>query len=278
MKVLRGDELQLAEEVLLKHLPRSFKVYGFLHAMNRSKPTTLQVLVDAWPEFKVIVCRPDPDNKCALEFRPKVTYFSMDEQVLRRTMTQQDVIDWSSTFFIGGCPMSHRPMLQEMSSERRVNHRVFVSAHLMYLPDISHLRSPAPDSELQSRISSLSLSHADMVNQIWKFGGDEKSLRNIRNIISSFPSCCISDEQGEPLSWLLMYDYCALGLLYTRPEHRGKGHASLLVSTMCRRIHAQGYPLFCYIEEENKLSLKLFKRLGFTEDPSYRALWFEFNF
>ncbi|KAK7901433.1 hypothetical protein WMY93_018202 [Mugilogobius chulae] len=55
MKTLKRFELQVAEEVLKKHLPKSFKVYGFLYYINRGKPTTLEVVVDEWPDFKVII-------------------------------------------------------------------------------------------------------------------------------------------------------------------------------------------------------------------------------
>lgn len=175
---------------------------------------------------------------------------------------------------------------------------------LLYLPDISHLLAPdigryasennklltvynnnktffphfLLNSQLESRISSLNLSQVDMVNKTWKFGGNENGYRNIKNLISNFPTCCIVDTQGEPVAWILTYDYCALGILYTLPEHRGKGYAKVLISTMAKKLHAEGYPVYCFIEEDNMASYKLFQNLGFTEDACYRAAWFEFNF
>ncbi|XP_068581021.1 glycine N-acyltransferase-like protein 3 [Cebidichthys violaceus] len=278
MKILNKDELQIAEGVLLKHFPKSFKVYGFIYGINRKKPSTLEVIVDTWPDFKVIICRPDPKNKRALEFMKKVTYFSMDDQVLRKMLTEENAIDWSTYFLIGGFDVSHATMLKEVSSDREVNNKVFTLVHLLYLPDSSHLPTPAADSELESRISSLNLSHVDLVNKTWKFGGSKQGYMNIKNLISNFPSCCITDGQGQPVSWILVYDYCALGLLYTLPEHRGRGYAKVLVSTMARRLHTEGYPVYCFVEEDNMVSYKLFKNLGFIEDPSYRAAWFAFNF
>lgn len=133
-------------------------------------------------------------------------------------------------------------------------------------------------SDVESRISSLDLSHVDLVNRTWKFGGNKKGCSIIKNLISNFPSCCITDDQGQPVSWVLMYDYCAMGMLYTLPEHRGKGYAKVLVSAMAKRLTAEGYPVYCFIEEENVVSYRLFKNLGFIEDPSYRAAWFELNF
>lgn len=277
MKVLDKDELRVAEDVLLLHLPKSYKVYGFIHGVNRNKPTTRQLVVDSWPDFKVIISRPDPMNKRAMDFMKKISYYSMDEQVLRKMLTDENAVDWSTCFLIGGFDFSHAPILKEVSSDKKVNSRVYTLVHLMHLPDISCLLTPAVDSELESRISSLNLSHVDLVNKTWKFGGDEQRL-NVENLISNFPSCCITDSQGEPVSWILLYDYCAMGLLYTLPEHRGKGYAKVMVTTMAKKLHAEGYPLYCFIEEDNIVSYKLFKNLGFVEDASYRAAWFEFNF
>ncbi|KAM8859505.1 glycine N-acyltransferase-like protein 3 [Spinachia spinachia] len=279
MKILNKEELLIAEGVLLKHLPKSFKVYGFIYGINRKKPSTLEIVVDAWPDFKVIVCRPDPKNTRASALVKKVAYYSMDEQMLREMLTEENAVDWSaSSFYIGGFDASHAAMLKEVSSTRGVNSRIYTTVHLLYLPDSSHLPTPAADSNLESRISSLDLSHVDLVNQTWKFGGNKQGYMNIENLISHFPSYCITDDRGQPVSWILVYNYCALGILYTVPEHRGRGYAKVLISSMARRLRTDGYPVYCFIEEGNMGSYKLFTNLGFVEDPSYRAAWLEFNF
>lgn len=99
----------------------------------------------------------------------------------------------------------------------------------------------------------------------------------IRNMVTNFPSCCVLDLEGKPVSWILTYASCALGMLYTLPEHRGKGYAKVLINSMARKLTAQGYPVFCFIEEENRTSYQLFKSMGFSEDPSYRETWYGFN-
>ncbi|KAF7219856.1 glycine N-acyltransferase-like protein 3 [Nothobranchius furzeri] len=278
MKVLNKDELHVAEHVLLKHLPKSFKVYGFLFGINRGKPTTQEIVVDTWPDFRVILSRPDPKNKHSQEFMKKVTVFCTDEVVLRRVLREENPIDWSTYFLVGGLDITHEPLFKEVSTENKVNHRHYTLVHLLYLPDISFLLSPDVDSELESRISSLDLSHVDLVNKTWKFGGNAQGYRNIQNLISNFPTFCIRDIQGDPVAWILVYDYCALGMLYTLPEHRGKGYAKVLISTMAKKLHAEGFPVYCFIEDNNTMSYKLFTNMGFLEDSSYRAAWIEFNF
>lgn len=132
----------------------------------------------------------------------------------------------------------------------------------------------SPSSSL--KLSSLKESHLDLVNRSWKFGRDDSKLM-IKNMILNFPSCCVLDSNDQPVAWILTYASCALGMLYTLPEHRGKGYAKALVTIMSKRLHSQGYPVYCFIEEENHLSYSLFTSLGFTEEPHYRAAWFVFN-
>ncbi|CAB1313031.1 unnamed protein product [Coregonus sp. 'balchen'] len=145
-------------------------------------------------------------------------------------------------------------MVMAVASERKVPGNKVAVCHMMTLQDPSRL--PPVESEIESTISSLDESHTDLVNKTWKFGNAEHSVRMIRNMIRHYPSCC---------------------MLYTLQEHRGQGLAKALVSSMSRRLYAQGYPVYCFIEEENTLSYSLFTNLGFTEDPQYRAAWFDFN-
>lgn len=278
MKVLNREELLIAEAVLLQHLPKSYKVYGFLYYMNRNQPTTLEVMVDTWPDFKVIICRPDPKNKLALDLINKVTCFCTDEQALRKALTEEKVIDWSTYFVIGGLDHSHTPLLKEIAHDIKIKNRHLSFVRLLYLPDASFLKSPATDSEIESKVSSLSLSHVELVNQTWKFGRNQQGYNLIKNLITNFPSCCIIGEQGQPVSWIMVYDYGALGILYTLPEHRGKGYAKVLICTMAKKLVAESRPVFCFIEEDNTSSYKLFKDMGFVVDETFRAVWFEFNF
>jgi ribosomal protein S18 acetylase RimI-like enzyme len=133
-------------------------------------------------------------------------------------------------------------------------------------------------SEDHFRISSLNDSNVELVNKTWKFGGDEDGGRRVKKMIGNFPSCCIIDDHGQPVSWIILDDFCTMGMLHTLPAHRGKGYAKALVSCLARKLHAQGFPVYCFVEEENAVSYKLFKSLGFVEDPSYRASWWDCNF
>ncbi|XP_035256892.1 glycine N-acyltransferase-like protein 3 isoform X2 [Anguilla anguilla] len=278
MKILNKAELQQAGKVLQSHLPKSSKVYGYLFGMNRNKPHTLEVIVDSWPDFKTIICRPDPKNAHTLLYKNRLNFFSTDEKILKKMLTEDKVLDWNKYFRIGGFDIRHATMLKDVAATKGATFRQLILVHLLVLQDPNLLPQLTVNSDMEARISSLNESHVSLVNKTWKFGGDEKGFQLIKYLISHFPTCCITDEEGCPVSWVLLYDYCAMGLLYTAPDYRGRGYTKILISTMATRLHAQGYPVYCFIEEENQLSYRLSKKLGFTEDPSYRAAWYEFNY
>ncbi|XP_061766543.1 glycine N-acyltransferase-like protein 3 [Nerophis ophidion] len=274
MKILQKEEVLIAERVLLKYLPRSFQVYGFLYAFNRNKPSNVQFVVDQWPDFQVIMSCPDREQE--LTFVPETKIYCTDEKVLKKMLTEEDIIDWSA-YILGVCNVSFTSMLNEVSTNRKVSYRPLSVTHSMYLPDSSFLLKPTFGSEVESKISSLNLSHVDLLNRTWKYGGDERGYNYITFLISNFPSYCITDDQGQPVSWILVYDYLAMGLLYTLPKYRQKGYATVLAHAMARKLLADDYPVYCQIDEKNIQSKKIFKNLGFTEDPSYRDVWFEYN-
>uniref|UniRef100_A0A672MSH3 Glycine N-acyltransferase-like protein n=1 Tax=Sinocyclocheilus grahami TaxID=75366 RepID=A0A672MSH3_SINGR len=180
------------------------------------------------------------------------------EEVLRRMLAVEDAIDWS-TYFLGGMTSFSPPPKKHYVISMN-------SGYLNKFCDLEPRLSP----------SSLNESHVELVNRSWKFGCVDSKLM-IKNMILNFPSCCVLDSDDQPVAWILTYASCALGMLYTLPEHRGKGYAKALITIMSKRLHSQGYPVYCFIEEENHLSYSLFTSLGFTEEPDYRAAWFVFN-
>ncbi|KAL3050130.1 hypothetical protein OYC64_012218 [Pagothenia borchgrevinki] len=268
---LTGEQLKMAETQLKRYLPRSQQVYGYLVLRNRVRSDPVRVFVDRWPEFNVIVCKPQYEQKGDL-FKD-IPVFAIDEAILEDIIRKSNVLDWTQLICIG-INLRHIEIFKAVASEKGVSSSQLAVCHMMILKDVSNL--PSIDSPGIS-LSSLDESHVGLVNQMWKFAKNKEAVRMIRNMLANFPSCCVLDAEGKPVSWILTYATCAMGILYTLPEHRGKGYAKVLISTMAKRLHAQGYPVYCFIEEENETSYKLFKNLGFTQEPSHREAWFGFN-
>ncbi|XP_041107953.1 glycine N-acyltransferase-like protein 3 [Polyodon spathula] len=278
MLILGTEELRIAESALKEYFPQSIKVYGCLFNLNREKPHNLEVLVDSWPDFKTLICKP---QRKSVQDREGVfniySVFSKDKDNLQKLLEETGVVDWSTFALFGGIEIGHVDMMRELAVSKNASSKIRSVTHVMMLRDVKHLPRLPSESNASHMLSSLDESHAELVNKTWSYGGTQISYRSVKNYILNFPNFCILDECGSPVAWILLYQHCALGLLYTLPEHRRKGYARVLVTVMCKHLLSQGYPVYCFIEEDNEASYRLFKSLGFEEDPDYRAVWFELN-
>ncbi|KAL1004803.1 hypothetical protein UPYG_G00050790 [Umbra pygmaea] len=259
MKILDKDEMQDAEIILQSHLPLCMQVYGFLCSINRNKPHALEVVVDSWPDFQ---------NEHVKEFKKRVSFFCKDEEVFKRMVTEENAIDLSRDLILS-FDIRHEPMLKEILAAKGDIIKLLSSSHTLMLSDPTLL--PQLNSDIESSVSYLKESHIELVNKTWKFGGDGPSYRTIEHFIRHYPTGCITDDQGQPMCWVVMYDDCASGIMYTLPEHRGRGLAKALISSMSRKVHAQGYPVYCFVDEGHTVSYSLLLSLGFTEDPQHRV-------
>ncbi|MCI4376779.1 hypothetical protein PGIGA_G00192400 [Pangasianodon gigas] len=270
MKLLSKEELRKAEEALTHYFPQSLQVYGYICIINRIEADPSDVLVDQWPDFSVLFIRPKRQQKS--DHFKAISIFTMDETTLRNILIRTDVLDWKQYLSLS-VDLCYEEMLKFVAVSRGVPVNKDHVCHMMQLQNPSNLTT----ERLPIRVSSLNESHIALVNSTWKFGMGEFSEANIRNMIMNFPSCCVLDSEGRPVSWILTYASCAMGMLYTMPEHRRKGYAKALVTILAKKLHSEGFPVYCFIEEENQPSYRLFTSLGFTVDPSYRAAWIKFN-
>ncbi|XP_047668169.1 glycine N-acyltransferase-like protein 3 isoform X2 [Tachysurus fulvidraco] len=270
MKVLNKQVLKKAEEALRLYFPASQLVYGYVCRINRVDVDPTDVLVDQWPDFRVLLVKPgqqqDPD------LIKNVCIFTKDKSCLMNILTRTDVLDWKQDMILS-VDLQHEAMIKAVAANKSVPINKTVVGHLMRLQDPSKLK--VERSSFQ--VSSVKESHAALINSKWELGRGERTEPLIRNMIRNFPSCCVLDSEGRPVSWLLSYPSCAMGPIYTLPEHRQKGYAKALVTILAKKLHSDGCPVYCFIKLENQPSYRLLTSLGFTRDLSYRNAWLYFN-
>ncbi|XP_035260662.1 glycine N-acyltransferase-like protein 3 isoform X6 [Anguilla anguilla] len=279
MYVLGTEELKSTEHILRGLFPESLRVYGCLYNINRGKPYNWEVIADSWPDFRAIICKPTPQLRqdCQDQEEDLNMYhiYTKDKESLKKLLGTSGLIDWSQFTLLAGVDSKHLDAVKELAACKNTPTKTQVVMFVMTLEDASHLKDP--ESDLASRLKPLTTAHAELVNSTWKYGSRECSYNSIVSYISNYPSLCVTAEDGTPVSWLLLYHHSALGLLYTSPEHRRKGHARLLVTTMARALLEQGRPVYGFVEEDNVASYSLFTSLGFSHKPDYRPVWFQLN-
>ncbi|KAI2658977.1 Glycine N-acyltransferase-like protein 3 [Labeo rohita] len=277
MIILGTEELKQAESILKQSFPESIKVYGCIFNINRGKPHNLEVIADQWPDFAVIICKPKVQGTKDREGDFNIySIYSKSKDTLKQFLNRPGVINKDAFTLLAGVDIRHLDAVQEFADQHGVPWKVQVVMNVLLLQNERQLQFKESNAGL--RFAPLSPAHAHLVNSTWKYGGDLNSYNSVLNYITHNPSLCVIDEGGtEPVSWLLVYQHAALGLLYTLPQHRQKGYAKFLVSMMAKNLLEQGHPVYCFVEEENDFSNKLFTSLGFQNTPDYKAVWFELN-
>ncbi|XP_020365750.1 glycine N-acyltransferase-like protein 3 isoform X3 [Rhincodon typus] len=229
--LLTEEKLLTLEKILKNYLPAAIKTYGTILSINRGKIPDLEVIVDSWPDFNAVICRPCKKEETSKETEFTLTVFSRDQSSLHKLLMDDNIVNWKTRFMFGGIDRNFLELMKAVAACKK------------------------------STISFTSSSYT-MVLQ------DPKDLLDITS-----EHYCILDETDNPVSWLLTYPYGAMGLLYTLPEHRRKGYAKLLVTKMVKVLQNLGYPIYCFIEDENSRSYQLFQKLGFKEAPEIHAIW-----
>uniref|UniRef100_A0A8C7M3J7 Uncharacterized protein n=1 Tax=Oncorhynchus kisutch TaxID=8019 RepID=A0A8C7M3J7_ONCKI len=162
------------------------------------------------------------------KFMKKVHFFCMDEEILKRMVTEENAISDA------------------------VNMKGFTLVQLMMLPDPSLLTSSQLDTTIgsigvnlgQHPFGTLSI-HCSLCPQ---------------NSLNSFISLCLKPEMWQKVAKFKGAEYFRKAL-YVVNRNRGQGLAKALVSSMSRRLYSQGFPVYCFVEEENTL-----------------AAWYQFNY
>ncbi|XP_053255632.1 glycine N-acyltransferase-like protein 3 isoform X2 [Podarcis raffonei] len=124
-------------------------------------------------------------------------------------------------------------------------------------------KQPEPRLDPGFTFSSLNSSHIDLLNETWHFGGSEHSRRYLANMVQCFPSTCILDSNGHPISWIIMESLGTLRHGYTLPSHRRRGYSSMVQRAQARRVHAAGFPVYGLVALDNTPQQKLLVSLGF---------------
>uniref|UniRef100_A0A8C4Y6P6 Glycine N-acyltransferase-like protein n=1 Tax=Gopherus evgoodei TaxID=1825980 RepID=A0A8C4Y6P6_9SAUR len=271
-----SSKLRLLEGTLRRSLPDTLLVYGTVMTINQGNPAAQEVLVDSWPEFKVVLTR--PRREVALD----------DSDLYTNTYTVEAHITIIYLGVLTVLIMSH-PGVEGRGvqlSRETSNHSVIVLTNLMVLGPshdsevpLSSLTFgallccflPPPRLDPAMRLSSLDVSHTDLLNETWSFGGNEKSRKYLAILIRHFPSICLLDAAGHPVSWIASYPFGAMGPAYTLHEHRQRGYMAMLGNLLAKRLHALGYPSYGYVDVENYPMQRVQESQGFQCLPN---LWY----
>ncbi|ETE72168.1 Glycine N-acyltransferase-like protein 3, partial [Ophiophagus hannah] len=222
-----STKLQILEQMLKKNFPESLK----------SKSDALDYFT----------------NACAV--------FYKNLQAYQALLENPETINWEQAFQIQGLQDGLYKTSRTVADAKHVNVKLSSFKMVIYpdpdaLPDVQLPLVPAP------KLMSLDASHASLLNNTWSRGGSDQCQKYLINLICSFPSMCILDEHGCPISWGLTDQFATMIHSYTLPKHRRKGYSRLIATNLAKMLHSKGFPAQGNVLEDNLPPLTLLKSMN----------------
>lgn len=125
------------------------------------------------------------------------------------------------------------------------------------------------------RIQPLTIDHYEEMIRLWEAAGlshrpkgrDQKN--HIQGEIAENPDLFLGAFDGAALIGTVIGTWDGrrgmINRLAVHPEHRGRGHAKLLIAACEEALRRRGAKIICaLVEDYNTESLALFKRAGYT--------------
>lgn len=125
---------------------------------------------------------------------------------------------------------------------------------------------------------NLTAENVYIINETWAYKG-EGTQDLIVGMIASYPSVGIRHIATNTLcSWMLTYENLSLGMLFTLPEHRGKGLARSVVIELCKRWQEKNYGFqpYAYAVDSNDASRALLTSINLIKRLDVQ--WWGFSF
>uniref|UniRef100_A0A8C3PGZ7 Glycine N-acyltransferase-like protein n=1 Tax=Calidris pygmaea TaxID=425635 RepID=A0A8C3PGZ7_9CHAR len=282
-------KLQMLEKMLRWSFPESLKVYGAVMNINRGNPFRNEVVVDSWPDFKAVITRPQKENEMddLDHYTNAHAVFYKELQAYQELLENTNAINWGQIFQIQGTVQAYRNMFPESTFKSKMSGRLLgflcewvknLTEELgSFLENIRHSFPPNTLSVLSLRmdpklmLAYLDISHASLLSQTWSRGGNPRSQKYLANLICCFPSVCVLDDNGYPLSWSLTDQFATMIHGYTLPEHRRKGYSRLVATTLAKKLHSCGFPAQGNVLETNIPSITLLKSMNGWNDAGLDA-------
>ncbi|XP_049749891.1 glycine N-acyltransferase-like protein 3 [Elephas maximus indicus] len=255
-----STKLLILEKMLKNHFPESLKVYGAVMNINRGNPFQKELVLDSWPDFKAVITRrqKEAETDNLDHYTNAYAVFYKDVRAYQQLLKERDVINWDQVFQIQGLQSDLYDASKAVANSKQLDVKLTSFKAVRFspistVPDISSLMGSSP------RLTYLSVADADLLNRTWSRGGNEQCLRYITSLISCFPSVCVRDERGSPVSWSITDQFATMCHGYTLPEHRRKGYSQLVALTLARKLQSRGFPSQGNVLDDNTASISLLK-------------------
>nr|XP_006214970.1 glycine N-acyltransferase-like protein 2 [Vicugna pacos] len=261
------QKLQILYESLEKSIPESTKVYGAIFNIKNKNPFNMEVLVDAWPDYQIVITRPQKEEmKDDLDYYTNTYHiFTKAPDKLEEVLACPQVINWEQAFPIQGCQESLGQAIRKVSASKSVQVDYMKTMLFMAEKPVKLKTSvddkldwmklfKMPNMEEDRREGNftnifLDVSHAQLVNEHWDFGKNERSLKYIEHCLQNFPGLGVLGPEGHQISWIVMEQSCELRMGYTVPKYRGQGNMFQIGYHYANYLAQKNMPFYLHVAE-----------------------------
>ncbi|XP_013391723.1 glycine N-acyltransferase isoform X2 [Lingula anatina] len=258
------NQLELTQllEHLEKDMPRSLYMIASIQSSQKNSKFSSLFYTDNWPSFSVVISKPE-ETKSEVHINYYLVYFQSGKEAKGlEFLRKNDFIDWSQNFLLV-CPSPLYQYIGEVASEHggKLDEDNEAQCHILYVNDEGSIPKMAiPDSFKEGVLSA---EHSHQVNSEWKYGGTERKRTYIQSLIENFPTVALFTAQGQCIAYMIANEHGGMGMLHVTPEHRGKGCAKYVITTLAKKHVQVGHYPYLYIETDNEASLLLHLKCGF---------------
>uniref|UniRef100_A0A673TJA4 Glycine N-acyltransferase-like protein n=1 Tax=Suricata suricatta TaxID=37032 RepID=A0A673TJA4_SURSU len=224
-------------------------VYGAIFNIKNKNPFNMEVLVDAWPDYQIVITRPQRE-----EMKDDLDHYTNTYQIftkapdkLEEVLACPQVINWDQAFQIQGCQENLREAIRKISASK--------SVQVDYVKTVLITKQmPMEPNDDQESFQNIFLdpSHAGLVNEQWTFGKNDRSLKYIERCLQNFPGFGVLGPEGYLISWVVMEQSCEMRMGYTVPKYRNHGYMKKMSVHIMKYFIQKKMPFYFHVSEHEK--------------------------
>ncbi|XP_060871160.1 uncharacterized protein LOC132945435 isoform X3 [Metopolophium dirhodum] len=190
--------------------------------------------------------------------------FPGNEEQFQRMLFSTEYINWQKKPLFQAVPLRMKAIVETIIEEKGLKSKLYFNAVLKWMPaDVAaRLDYEIPDDVF---IDQLSVDHIDFIYSLWTHSDVYPKSDLWDTVRFNIGLGVFSRLNGELLAWVMCGSYGGLSTLMVQPDYRGRGFGKLILLAVTKVMGESGVSPYGLINEKNKVSLGLFKNVGYVK-------------
>ncbi|CAI6349281.1 unnamed protein product [Macrosiphum euphorbiae] len=187
-----------------------------------------------------------------------------NEEQFRRMLFSTEYINWQKKPLFQAIPFRMKAIVETMIEEKGLKSKLYSNAVLKWMPaDVAaRLDYEIPEDVF---IDQLGVDHIDFIYSLWSHSDVYPKSDLWDTVRLNIGLGVFNRHNGELLAWAMCGSYGGLSTLIVQPDYRGRGFGKLIVLAVTKVMGENGVSPHALINEKNKVSLGLFKNVGYVK-------------